>query len=598
MPKTTNILLYACLYFLLAGCVTSVDESLPYAELPEITVATEVNLVASPSHPTAYLPFDPIAVGEKVQVIGVDEDAAWLLVLHKEQLGWMPSIFSRDNVGTLKTAIKAEPLSAKCAKYLDAITEPGKGWVSSVNGSITILGTIYRPHAEASFDAASLAVAVAGSGMATKSDYIHTPLTPASAVVLFAFAVEGLQKGSEIRFDLAEVGEESLSFQAAFFSDECAANMDASRLPIGEIKRVSTEQDDALQNNNAAAKPASAPAPLIISPARNAASFYDEFDSTGLNAVWNWLKEDPSRWSLEERPGTLRITATGGDMALACRNHQNLLLQDALSENFEIQTKVTIRPTQNYQQGGLIVFDDLDNYIRLDLLWSDAFIDDGYKSGEGIELLSEQKGVFTPAWPAWPRAYLKLDNEGVFLKIRKEGVWYDGYYSKDGQQWIRLGSISVPTITNPQVGIFAVGGATNSNNAPNCIHTAPDIPVDFDFFYVNSTEASEPMVQPGSTERLMTHFEKSGYEYAWLADNAEKSVRILDLQIDGNLVTMHYDSNNGSLTGVLNDNVYAGQWASDAGSGAFEFTFAADFATATGWWRDGDNGVKQIQFLR
>ncbi len=61
---------------------------------------------------------------------------------------------------------------------------------------------------------------------------------------------------------------------------------------------------------------------------------------------------------------------------------------------------------------------------------------------------------------------------------------------------------------------------------------------------------------------------------------------------------MQYDSNNGSLTGVLNDNVYAGKWASDAGSGDFEFTFAADFSTASGWWSENDGSPKQIQFLR
>lgn len=296
MKKLITVML--CL--LLVGCVTAVDESLPYAELPAITIATEVKLVASPAHPTAYLPFEPIAAGDEVQVVGTDENAAWLLVLHEEQLGWMPSIFSRDNVGTLQAAIEVEPPSDKCATYLDTITEAKKGWVSSVSGSVIILGTIYRPNAETSFEDASLTLEVAGSGTTTKSDYIHTPLTPSNAVVLFAFSVAGLQKGSEISFNLSTVGEEPLSFQAAFFSDDCAANANAAQLAIGKNKVVSTEKDNASQVNDTVANSQAAPSPLIISPSRNAASFYDEFDSAVLNSTWTWIKEDPSRWSLEE----------------------------------------------------------------------------------------------------------------------------------------------------------------------------------------------------------------------------------------------------------------------------------------------------------
>lgn len=49
---------------------------------------------------------------------------------------------------------------------------------------------------------------------------------------------------------------------------------------------------------------------------------------------------------------------------------------------------------------------------------------------------------------------------------------------------------------------------------------------------------------------------------------------------------------------MLDNNIYTGKWVSDAGSGDFAFTFAADFSTATGWWSEGDDSPKQIQFLR
>ena len=231
-----------CFCLSLAGCVTSVDKALPYERLPEITVATEVSLVASPSHPAAYLPSDPIPAGEQVRVIGTDLNAAWLMVLYDNRLGWMPTVYSRTNVGTLKAAIVVEPLSSTCTKYLGAALEPDGDWVSNTSGSAIVLGSIYRPQAAEAFADASLAIEIDGDGRATASDYIHTPLTASSAVTLFAFSVDELQEDSIVRFDLANPSSEPLSFEAAFFSNDCPQDLDTSesefvdRLPIGNTR--------------------------------------------------------------------------------------------------------------------------------------------------------------------------------------------------------------------------------------------------------------------------------------------------------------------------------------------------------------------------
>lgn len=484
--KRVTIAIFVFLW--LTGCVTAMDDQLPYTQLPEIAVTTEVSLVASPSHPASYLSSDPIPSGKRVQVIGTDKGAAWLLVLYDNMLGWMPTIFSRTNVGTLNAPIVFDPLSDKCTKYLGATFDPGEAWVSTTDGSAIVLGSIYRPQAGNQFEDASLVIEIDGKGSAVEADYIHTPLTNSTAVVLLAFSMHDLDKGSQIRFSLSNPDNEPLSFQAAFFSNDCPDGF-VDRLPIGKPKVTGAERGPTYQNDATPSNPTPTTSKIIIpSPTHETASFYDEFDSPGLNSNWFWVKEDPSRWSLEAEPGKLRIIATGGDMAFACGNHQNLLLQQAPPGDFEIQTKLTIRPTQNYQQGGVIVFDDPDNYVKLDVLWSDSFKSDRSTSGEGIELLSEQKGNF-PEWP-WPWSHLKLDNDGIFLKISRNGTWYDGSYSTDGKRWIRVGSVLVPSITNPKAGVFALGGMTDSRNAPNCIHTAPDIPVDFEFFHLISTETS------------------------------------------------------------------------------------------------------------
>jgi hypothetical protein len=120
---------------------------LPYAELPQITLATEVKLVASPAHPAANLAADPIPAGTNVQVVGVDPNAAYLLVLHDHTLGWMPTIFSRTNVGSLKAALVIDPLDAQCTQYRNEATDPSKVWISTESGAAIVQGAIYRSDA-------------------------------------------------------------------------------------------------------------------------------------------------------------------------------------------------------------------------------------------------------------------------------------------------------------------------------------------------------------------------------------------------------------------------------------------------------------------
>lgn len=233
---------------LLAGCVTSVDPALPYDELPTITVATAVQLVASPSHPTSYLEDGEIASGTKVRLIGADEDAAWLLVLADGQLGWMSTFYSRTNIGRIKPAIIIDPLPSACTKYLDTTSELDSIWDSYMDGSLIILGSILLPNAVGdAFDEATLNVNIDGDGVVSSADYIHTLLTRSKDIILFGFAIDGLETDSRISFELRDAGEEEVSFQAAFFANTCPEDVPSSgddftdSLPVGALKRsVST----------------------------------------------------------------------------------------------------------------------------------------------------------------------------------------------------------------------------------------------------------------------------------------------------------------------------------------------------------------------
>ncbi len=248
MVRITRILIAASLCMVFAGCVTAIDENLPYPQLPIIPVATQFSLVASPSHPTAYLTSEKIAAGEQVQVLGMDNNAAWLLIVHGDKIGWMPTFYSRTNVGTLKPAIQIEPLSAACTHYLGATFAPDDSWVSGADGAGIVSGTIYRPQVNNNFATATLTLEIAGQGTVQAADYLHPPLTAATSVILFAFALTDLQQDSRISFELANPSNEPLTFQATFFSTDCPEQFDAwtpgyvDQLPIGTAKRTLPEE--------------------------------------------------------------------------------------------------------------------------------------------------------------------------------------------------------------------------------------------------------------------------------------------------------------------------------------------------------------------
>ena len=270
MQKTVSLILIVGLGLLLAACVTTVDKSLPYEQLPTIVLASPVSLVASPSDPTSYLSSEKLPAGATVQVVGADKDAAWLLVLKDQQLGWMPAIHARGGVGNLQPALVIEPLPSKCTKYLGATFASDEQWESRLGGSVIVLGSIYRSQVGEAFDAADLSLKIEGSGNIVDSDYVHTALTPSSALILFGFAATEIEPGSKIGFELENVGEEPVAFQAAIFSSDCPEVRSVGHLAVGNLKvptiAIPTTAVPTIAVSETGPSPTVAPAQSIVTP--------------------------------------------------------------------------------------------------------------------------------------------------------------------------------------------------------------------------------------------------------------------------------------------------------------------------------------------
>lgn len=89
-------------------------------------------------------------------------------------------------------------------------------------------------------------------------------------------------------------------------------------------------------------------------------AFIEDSFSNGLSPGWEWVNEDPTGWSTEN--GALVVRADPG--GLAGNNYTNLVLRDAPEVPFAIEVTVDFSPIDRFEQAGLVIYEDDDNYIK------------------------------------------------------------------------------------------------------------------------------------------------------------------------------------------------------------------------------------------
>lgn len=109
------------------------------------------------------------------------------------------------------------------------------------------------------------------------------------------------------------------------------------------------------------------PDPLTtpVQPGALLPGYSQDFNTGSLSPQWSWIREDPSHWSLSTDPGTLTIDAVNGDLYQTNNTAQNVLTERAPAGDFLVQAKLALRPDQNYEQAGLLFYQDDDHYLKL-----------------------------------------------------------------------------------------------------------------------------------------------------------------------------------------------------------------------------------------
>ncbi len=189
----------------------------------------------------------------------------------------------------------------------------------------------------------------------------------------------------------------------------------------------------------------------------------DNFDSSLLHPFWSWVNEDPTRWSLIERPGFLRIMTHSGRVG-----DKNLLLQNTPTGDFEISTRVIFTPTNNFHIAGLVLYQDTNNYLIL----GRAYCNVAPPACRGNAIYFDR--VEGRSFVGSNFATSTTSQGEAYLRVVREGITYSGYYSEDGTSWTLIGRHTPSSaIVLSKVGLNAAQGA-------------PEIPAEFDFFRLSA----------------------------------------------------------------------------------------------------------------
>src|SRR5690625_752280 len=218
--------------------------------------------------------------------------------------------------------------------------------------------------------------------------------------------------------------------------------------------------------------------PICVDPGAEI-SASDDFDGDNL---------DPCRWDvvnyssglLEVDGGTLNITTTDADINGEVNDTvPNILRSKVLTDNeWTVETKLDATAlSSQWHQGGIMVYGDDDNYVKVDILYGDE--QDGNDDGLRFEIRSEVDADFQQPSSPDPTDFTAQD---YYLQLTRSGNTFTGAYSTDGEHWTDIpGSVSNPNLDGVGPGLYALG---KGQSAPTT--------VSFDYFNVVGEDVPEP----------------------------------------------------------------------------------------------------------
>lgn len=167
---------------------------------------------------------------------------------------------------------------------------------------------------------------------------------------------------------------------------------------------------------------------------------FGEMTEEELKNDWTVVREDKEHWRLENGKGLVLnnqqpgLYGNGGD----CKNI--FLLEQ--TGDYTVETKITLSEnfSANFQQFVLLIYQDDDNYIKLNY---------GMNMSTGCQFLFEKDGSEKKSFG------VGLSAQTVFLRVIKSGNVYTAYVSSDGNEFLQVGESFEMELSSPKIGIAA-----------------------------------------------------------------------------------------------------------------------------------------------
>lgn len=193
-------------------------------------------------------------------------------------------------------------------------------------------------------------------------------------------------------------------------------------------------------------------------PGQSITALSDNFDGSALSAQWTWARPpSPSTYSVSN--GQLSWQTQAADLHPPATPLASVLTEPAPNGNYMVETKVALTTPasgccQNYVQGGLVIYGNDGNYVKL----ASVSIWDTRQTEFG-----KQMSPVPPGYPSYGNGVVGPVGDWTYLRIvhrRAEGAdLYTAYTSLDGSHWDVGGTWTHQLGNNVKIGLVSMGGA-------------------------------------------------------------------------------------------------------------------------------------------
>lgn len=187
-------------------------------------------------------------------------------------------------------------------------------------------------------------------------------------------------------------------------------------------------------------------------PALAAVFVSDDFHAANLDTQL-WTVQDPvggATYSIINNELAISIPGGLDHDLLATGNNSTRVMQPTDDVDFEIEVKYTSLPTLQYQMQGVLIEQDINNYIRFD------FFSDG--ANLRVYTATYTNGLITNRTDS----VVSVPSSTLYMRIARTGIQWHQSYSIDGVNWTTASIFNQALVAN-SVGPF-VGNAVGSGS--------------------------------------------------------------------------------------------------------------------------------------